>query len=237
MRSKILWKLILARAACDTPIARVTGCVPSLRYIDRRPPLELACTRISRVTLIDLCTETITPVFRVFLGGCYALVPYLSICLVLITVSHPFGAGCSDQIHDKGDGIHRIHRLRRCASSTKGIDHAVRLVVFAAVRTRNVFHYCPSKPALIRNCRCCKRRFCWSMFSLCKFQRDKSLPLRSPSNSCDLFELTHVSAIQINEEHVLCGFTILCEGVQYGMLRTSRRTPLSGCCWCALGRC
>ena len=38
VRSKISWRLIFASCVCDTPIARITGCVSLLRiYADDSP--------------------------------------------------------------------------------------------------------------------------------------------------------------------------------------------------------
>ena len=61
-------ELIFA-AVCDTPIARITACV--FKDTGRRHPLELqqqctlvACTRVNRVMLTNLCAETIKPVFE-----------------------------------------------------------------------------------------------------------------------------------------------------------------------------
>ena len=42
----------------DTPIARITGCLSSIK-IKVGHSLELACTRVNRVMLVCLCTETI----------------------------------------------------------------------------------------------------------------------------------------------------------------------------------
>ena len=54
-------------AVCDTPIARITGCV-IIKDMGRLLPLELhnsvACTRVSRVMLINLCAEPIKLVFE-----------------------------------------------------------------------------------------------------------------------------------------------------------------------------
>ena len=50
----------------DTPIARITGCVFSLKknVSDSAWSYSLACTRVNRVMLINLCAETIKPVFE-----------------------------------------------------------------------------------------------------------------------------------------------------------------------------
>ena len=48
---------------CDTPIARATGCMSSIRVCGRRLPLELACTRVNKLKLINLCTESVKTVF------------------------------------------------------------------------------------------------------------------------------------------------------------------------------
>ena len=57
MRSKISSKLIFASAVvCDTPIARITGFVSSLRTQVGDFPwnYSVACTRVNRVMLINL---------------------------------------------------------------------------------------------------------------------------------------------------------------------------------------
>ena len=66
MRSKICRNSCL-QAVCDTPIARVTGCVSSLRTEVGDSPwnYSVACTRVNRVMLANLCAETIKPVFEV----------------------------------------------------------------------------------------------------------------------------------------------------------------------------
>ena len=46
------------RAVCDTPVARITGCVSSLRiqYAGHSPwNYSVNCTRVNRVMLISLC--------------------------------------------------------------------------------------------------------------------------------------------------------------------------------------
>ena len=56
-------KLIFA--SCVFYSDRAYYCVYVLiKDIGRRLPLELACTRVIRAMLINLCTETIKPVFE-----------------------------------------------------------------------------------------------------------------------------------------------------------------------------
>ena len=53
------------QAVCDTPIARITGCVSSFKDIGRRLPCNysvLVAIRVNRVMLDSLCAETIKPV-------------------------------------------------------------------------------------------------------------------------------------------------------------------------------
>ena len=69
MRSNILSKLIFAHCCvryCDTPIARITGCVSSLRMKVGGSPYNysVACTRVNRVVLVSLCSATIKRVFE-----------------------------------------------------------------------------------------------------------------------------------------------------------------------------
>ena len=73
MRSKLSSKLTIASCVlCDTPIARIiTVCVSSLRIQVGDSPRNynnsdsVACTRVNRVImLINLCAETIKPVFE-----------------------------------------------------------------------------------------------------------------------------------------------------------------------------
>ena len=55
------------QAVCDTWIARVTGCVSSLRISmvgDSPWNYSVACTRVNRVMLVNLYAETIKPVFE-----------------------------------------------------------------------------------------------------------------------------------------------------------------------------
>ena len=47
---------------CDTPIPRITMCVLT-KDIDRQLRLELVCTRVSRMMLINLCTAAIKRMF------------------------------------------------------------------------------------------------------------------------------------------------------------------------------
>ena len=62
MRSKILSTSLL-QAVCDTPIARITGCVSSSRiYVGDFPCNYSVATRVNRVLLGSLCAETIKPV-------------------------------------------------------------------------------------------------------------------------------------------------------------------------------
>ena len=65
MRSKILWKLIkdFVQAVCDTPIARIVGCVSSLGIqVGDSPWNYSVAIRINRVMLGSLCAKTIKPV-------------------------------------------------------------------------------------------------------------------------------------------------------------------------------
>ena len=51
------------QAVCDTPIARITGCVSSVRiYVGDSPCNYSVAIRVSRVILGSLCAETIKPV-------------------------------------------------------------------------------------------------------------------------------------------------------------------------------
>ena len=61
MRSNILAKLILASCTVrDTPIARITGFVSSLRILVGDSPCNYSVAiRVSRVMLVSLCAETI----------------------------------------------------------------------------------------------------------------------------------------------------------------------------------
>ena len=48
---------------CDTPIARTTSCVSSLRiYVGDSPYNYSVAIRVNRVILVSLCAETIKPV-------------------------------------------------------------------------------------------------------------------------------------------------------------------------------
>ena len=50
---------------CDTPIARVTGCVSSLMIqVDDSPRNYSVAIRVDRVMLVSLCAEAIRPVFE-----------------------------------------------------------------------------------------------------------------------------------------------------------------------------
>ena len=63
MRSNILSKLIFVQAVCDTPIARITGCVSSLRIeVGDSPYNYSVAIRVNRVMSVSLCAETIKPV-------------------------------------------------------------------------------------------------------------------------------------------------------------------------------
>ena len=72
VRSKILSKLISASCVCYSERACYGGCVlnKGIYQVGRRPPLELACTR---VMLINLCMGTPNPVIfreKKSDGGC-----------------------------------------------------------------------------------------------------------------------------------------------------------------------
>ena len=67
VRSKISSKLIL-QAVCNAPIAPIAGCVSPLLRIqvgDSTWNYSVACTRVDRVTLINLFAEPYNP----FLSG------------------------------------------------------------------------------------------------------------------------------------------------------------------------
>ena len=64
-----LWDRIFCRnsslqAVCDTPIARITGCVSLLRISVGDSPCNYSSVaiRVNRVMLVSLCAETIKPV-------------------------------------------------------------------------------------------------------------------------------------------------------------------------------
>ena len=67
MRSKILSKLSSLQAVCDTPIARITGCVSSDLGIDRRLPLEIQCSYQGHQG--DACQSVRGNYMTRFLGG------------------------------------------------------------------------------------------------------------------------------------------------------------------------
>ena len=74
-RSKIRQKSYL-QAVCDTRdtrIARSAGCV-SHEGFRSATSLELACTRVNRRMLINVCVETIKPVFEGNIICMYAVV-------------------------------------------------------------------------------------------------------------------------------------------------------------------
>ena len=51
------------QAVCDTPIARITGCVSSLRVqVGDSPCNYSVAIRVNSVMLVSLCAETIKPV-------------------------------------------------------------------------------------------------------------------------------------------------------------------------------
>ena len=51
------------QAVCDTPIARITGCVSSLRIqVGNSSCKYNVAIRVNRVILVSLCAETIKPV-------------------------------------------------------------------------------------------------------------------------------------------------------------------------------
>ena len=63
MRSKILSKLVFLQSVCDTLIARITGCLSSLRILIGESPCNYSvATRVNSVMLGSLCTETLKPV-------------------------------------------------------------------------------------------------------------------------------------------------------------------------------
>ena len=62
VRSNILSNSSL-QAVCDTPIARITSCVSSIRIqVGDSPCNYSVAIRVSRVLLGSLCAETIKPV-------------------------------------------------------------------------------------------------------------------------------------------------------------------------------
>ena len=63
VRPKISSKLIFASCVCYSDCAYYWVYV-LVKDIGRRLPLELACYRVNRVMLINLCTATIKPVFE-----------------------------------------------------------------------------------------------------------------------------------------------------------------------------
>ena len=53
------------QAVCDTPIARIMGCVSSLRiWVGDSPYNYSVATRVNRVIIVSLCAEPIKPVFE-----------------------------------------------------------------------------------------------------------------------------------------------------------------------------
>ena len=63
MISKISSNLIFAICVCLSYLAYYKVSVP-IMDTGRRFPLQLACTNVNKVTLINLCTENVKPVFE-----------------------------------------------------------------------------------------------------------------------------------------------------------------------------
>ena len=70
-------------AVSVTPIARITGVCILIKDIRRRLPLELACARVYRVTLINLCTASIKPVNPIFRGTTLTAVECITLSCIL----------------------------------------------------------------------------------------------------------------------------------------------------------